>query len=114
MASGTRPLGGRCCRPEHAAALAKIAALSGQAMEQLALDPMGVRTEPSRMTRILAKDTVYGTIGNQIFQRTWVFASRERAMSFMGEATMGMEELTHFPGGPVAAAQKILAVSETR
>ena len=36
MASGTRPLGGRCCRPEHAAALAKIAALSGQAMEQLA------------------------------------------------------------------------------
>ena len=65
MASGTRPLGGRCCRPEHAAALAEIAALSGQAIERLALDPMGVLNAPSRMTRILAKDTVYGTIGNQ-------------------------------------------------
>ena len=66
MASGTRPLGGRCCRPEHAAALAKIAALSGQAMERPAPDHMGVLNGPSRIIRILAKDTVYGTIGNQI------------------------------------------------
>ena len=114
MASGTRPLGGGSCSPERAAALAKIATLSGQAMEQLVPDPMGVLNASSRMIRILAKDTVYGAIGNQIFQPIWVFASRERAMSFMGEATMGMEELTHFPGGPVAAAQMILAVSWTR
>ena len=65
MASGTRPLGGRCCRPEHAAPLAKFVALSGQAMGQLPPDPMGVLSAPSRMIWILAKDTVYGTIGNQ-------------------------------------------------
>ena len=87
MASGTRPLGGGSCRPERAAALAKIATLSGQAMEQLVPDPMGVLNASSRMIRILAKDTVYGAIGNQIFQPIWVFASREPAMSFMGEAT---------------------------
>ena len=88
MASGTRPLGGRCCRPEHAAALAKIAALSGQAMEQLAPDPMGALNAPSRMMRSVGKETAHGIIRNQIFRRTWMFASGEQVISLMEKATM--------------------------
>ena len=69
---------------------------------------MGVLKAPRRMKQLLCKDTVYGIIGDQIFERTRMFASREQVISLIEKATMGMEELTDFPKNPVADAQKLL------
>ena len=75
-----------------------MAPLGKQAMEQLALDPMGVLSAALRMKQLLRKDTVYGIIGDQILKRTRRFASREQVISLMGKATGGMDKLTDFPG----------------
>ena len=48
------------------------------------------------MERLFSKDTVHGIIGNQIYKRTRMYASREQVISLMGRATMGRDVLTVF------------------
>ena len=58
---------------------------------------MGVLEAPPRMERLFSKDTVHGIIGNQIYKRTRMYASRGQVISLMGRATMGRDVLTVFP-----------------